>query len=157
MISVTNVYVKETKDRGKGVFAKQDIKEGEIVGICEGKIYQEKDIVSSGLPDDHFMQIGWHKFMFVEPPIGNTNHSCEPNCGIKELIKLIALKDIKKDEEITLDYDTYEYDWVMKCKCGSENCRKTIRGYKSLPVELKKKYKGYISEYLSSPKPGDIL
>ena len=146
-------YIAETKDKGKGLFAIKEIKKGELIFIHkDGKIYDEKDFESSGLREDHFMQIGWNKFLYIHPPGCYGNHSCNPNMGRKGK-KTFALKNIKKGEELTLDYDTFEYDWVMKCKCKSKNCRKTLRGYKHLPEKLKKKYKGYIAKYLlKAPK-----
>jgi len=145
---VEKFYIAETKDKGQGLFAKRDIKKGELIFVRkDGKIYNERSMKSSGLREDHFMQVGWHKFMFIPPPGCLGNHSCDPNLGIKGK-KAYALKNIKKDEELTVDYDTFEYNWRMKCKCGSKNCRKTLRGYKHLPEELKKKYKGYVAEYL---------
>lgn len=141
-------YVSETENKGKGLFAKENIKKGELVFVRkESKVYTEKEMIASKIREDHFMQIGKNKFIHILPPGCYGNHSCDPNCGIKE-DKTFALKDIKKDEEIIVDYDTFEYDWRMWCKCGSPNCRKVLKGYKYLPKELKKKYKGYIQKYL---------
>ena len=55
------------------------------------------------------------------------NHSCSNNCdyngtGLK--LWVIAIKDIKKGEELTCDYG-FGYDKNYKqfrCKCGSKNC-----------------------------------
>ena len=55
------------------------------------------------------------------------NHSCEPNCevtgsGLK--IWVYAIKDIKKDEELSYDYG-FSYDADYKnypCKCKAKNC-----------------------------------
>ena len=55
------------------------------------------------------------------------NHSCSNNCdyngtGLK--LWVIAIKDIKKGEEITADYG-FGYDEDYKqfpCKCSSKNC-----------------------------------
>lgn len=57
------------------------------------------------------------------------NHSCEPNCEVEivddEEIWIIALKEIKRGEELTYDYsfgfDDEEYI-DSPCRCGSENC-----------------------------------
>lgn len=54
------------------------------------------------------------------------NHSCSPNSEteiIRGHIWIIAIKDIKKGEEITFDYgfNTEGYE-DFPCKCGSENC-----------------------------------
>tara|TARA_B110000263_G_C15004545_1_gene372119 strand:+ start:81 stop:533 length:453 start_codon:yes stop_codon:yes gene_type:complete len=56
------------------------------------------------------------------------NHSCDPNCEVldtsKTKIWITAMKDIKKNEELTYDYG-FSYDSNYKdhkCKCGSKNC-----------------------------------
>ena len=55
------------------------------------------------------------------------NHTCTPNCevagkGLK--LWIFALRDIKKDEELSYDYgfgfDENYKDFV--CKCRSKNC-----------------------------------
>ncbi len=77
------------------------------------------------------------------------SHSCEPNCGIKNKTVLVAMRKIKKGEELSYDYDmTENSDWSMECSCGKPSCRKIIRGYRYLPEEKRKEYNGYISEWL---------
>jgi len=77
------------------------------------------------------------------------NHSCEPNCGIKNLFSIVAMQDIQKGEELTLDYDMVEdSDWRMECLCGSPICRKIIGSFGLVPKNIREKYKGYISEWL---------
>jgi len=36
----------------------------------------------------------------------------------------------------------------LKCKCGSKNCRGKLGCYEELTIELKRKYKGFISDWL---------
>ena len=56
------------------------------------------------------------------------NHSCNPNCEVLDNngseIWISAIRNIKKNEELTYDYgfsfDSYYKDYV--CKCGSYNC-----------------------------------
>src|SRR5699024_1743028 len=57
------------------------------------------------------------------------NHSCKPNTAYDGL-NVIALNDVAKGEELTLDYATFldETAASFECRCGAENCRKTIRG-----------------------------
>jgi len=71
-------------------------------------------------------------------------------CGIKKLKMIVAMKPIKKGDEITIDYSTTvgENYWKMNCLCGSKNCRKIIGPYKFLTRKIKKKYKGWESDYL---------
>ena len=54
------------------------------------------------------------------------NHSCSPNCEAQNVegeIWLVALRDIKRGEEITFDYGYALEHWKdHPCRCGSENC-----------------------------------
>jgi SET domain-containing protein len=57
------------------------------------------------------------------------NHSCEPNACMKILyghILFIALRDIKPDEEITIDYESTLHSNKKRCICGAPSCRGTI-------------------------------
>lgn len=103
------------------------------------------------------MQIGENLYM---GPSGNIddffNHSCNPNSGLKingKKVFLIAIEDIKKDDEITWDYSTTmdEDDWEMDCNCDSKNCRGRIRDFKYLPSDIQKRYLdlGIVPEYIS--------
>ncbi len=76
-------------------------------------------------------------------------HSCDPNCGIKDSLKLVALRNIKVNEEITFDYAMSESaDYEMTCKCGSDNCRGVITGEDWKNEELQEKYEGFFSKYI---------
>lgn len=151
------VILKDTKKYGKAVFAGRDIQKGEVVAAFTGKIYELKDD-DMELPNDppwyvrdHAIQVGQNKWVHTKGIARYLNHSCEPNCGIKNLVEVVAMRDIKKGEELTWDYDmTEDSDWEMKCRCGAQSCRKVIRGYTFLPAKFKRKYKGYISEWLLS-------
>ena len=55
------------------------------------------------------------------------NHSCNPNCEVLEDNKqlwIFAMKNIKKNEELTYDYGfSFDKDYKQYvCKCGSKNC-----------------------------------
>ena len=63
-----------------------------------------------------------------QPPARYVNHSFNPNIAEKERIAY-ALRDIKKGEEITIDYDNIAYfEKPFKCHCSSKNCRRFARG-----------------------------
>ena len=55
------------------------------------------------------------------------NHSCNPNCEVLDnnrQLWIFAMRDIRKDEELTYDYG-FGFDKDYKqyvCKCGSKNC-----------------------------------
>lgn len=54
------------------------------------------------------------------------NHSCSPNCeaqNVESEIWLVALRDLKKGEEITFDYGYALEHWEdHPCRCGSDDC-----------------------------------
>ena len=149
-----NIEVRETRKYGKSLFVNVDINKGDVIAVFDGKIYEAEKC--SNLPNDPPSKIRDHAIQFEKHKWRDSNgvaryiaHSCDPNCGIKELFKIVAMRDIKEGEEISWDYDMSENsDWKMECKCGSKNCRKLIRGYRFLPEEIKKKYEGFISGWL---------
>jgi uncharacterized protein len=141
------VYSKDIKTKGKSLFAKNEIKKGEIALIIKGEIVNKPTIYTIPIEKDKFID---------DSNLGRyLCHSCNPNCGIKDKTKIVAMRDIKKDEEITIDYamivSRYENEMTNEnriCKCGEDNCRGELGEYSKLSSNLKKKYKGFISEYL---------
>lgn len=64
------------------------------------------------------------------------NHSCRPNAAFQGR-RLIALRDIAAEDEVTFDYNSTEYEIAaaFACRCGSCDGR-LIRGFKHLsPAE----------------------
>ena len=57
------------------------------------------------------------------------NHSCNPNTAYRGL-DVVALRSIKKGEELTLDYADFldEHMEPFTCSCGASNCRRHISG-----------------------------
>lgn len=82
------------------------------------------------------------------------NHSCNPSAGIKGQISLVAMRSIRKDEEITFDYGTVLYrakkspKYELACSCGSTNCRGKITQSDWKLPSLQKKYRGFFPYYI---------
>lgn len=78
------------------------------------------------------------------------NHSCEPNCGFVSEMKLIALRDIKPGEEVTMDYATCTSaeDYYLLCRCGAKTCRGAVRGTDWRLKEVRRKLGKYFQPYL---------
>ncbi len=145
------VIVRETCKYGKGLYANEDIKKGEIIADWTGgKIYEAEKC--SDLPEeirDHAIQFEEHSWIDTDGIGRFFNHSCEPNCGVKGKFQIVAIRNIKKGEELTFDYEMSEdSDWRMECKCETPSCRKIIGAYRNMLEEIRKKYAGYISEWL---------
>jgi hypothetical protein len=56
-----------------------------------------------------------------------------------------------------MDYSTTEIDpyWAMPCKCNGPSCRKVIRPFQSLPIELRRIYSTYMLETLLADVPSE--
>jgi len=126
-----DIMVKNSKIEGNGVFANRDFKKGEVV------IKWNTDFV---LPDEKIKQLPHDELKYVVPykgkfilqqaPARYVNHSCDPNTHVVDECSDVAIRDIKKGEEITSDYSaSFEDDECMECNCGSSNCRKIIKNY----------------------------
>ncbi len=139
-------YVGET-NVGKGLFAKRKINAGEEILIFEGSAVTSKqaerlDLEKYGKSMGNALQTGKDRYIYLKEPGRIANHSCNPNAGIKDDIKLVAIRDIPKGEEIRWDYSTSmdEDYWTMKCRCGEKNCRRVIKDFKYLPRDLRGRY-----------------
>lgn len=143
--------VKRTRKFGRGVFAKAPIRKGEIIAEFDGEFidadFEEwtEDLLNHVIQYD---KEAWRDSKGIARFI---NHSCEPNCGIRGLFMVVAMRDIEKGEQITWDYEMTErneWGWKMRCRCGHLTCRKVIGDYRNMPRSIRKKYTGYISEWL---------
>ena len=149
--SMENIYIDHTERTGKGIFAGIGFKKGQTLFRLEGEI-----VVDSYGPNywvgARWIGMGDETWL---SPLRNShgyyiNHSCDPNVILMDKIIVVALRAIRKGEEITLDYSLTEADlnWRMRCKCSSRNCRKEIRSIQFLPEELYREYESYVPEFL---------
>ena len=67
------------------------------------------------------------------------NHSCEPNAVI-EGREIVARRNMVPGDAVTFDYNSTEWEIAepFRCHCGSPNCLKEIRGFKSLTAAQRK-------------------
>ena len=143
------VLVRESR-LGKSVFSIENIDKGELIAAFDGDIFECER--ATDLPPrvaNHAIQFEEHKWRDSNGLARSINHSCNPNCGIKNLFSIVAMKDIKKEEELTWDYDMSEdSDWTLDCQCLNPSCRKKIGAFKNLPRDVRSTYRGYISDWL---------
>ena len=149
-----NIIVKKAGSKGKGVFALKDFRKNEIITHVNGKVIETDN--PSSLPrdfQDHCFPFNKkgnkHSYVAPKSPWKYINHSCEPNIGIKNNRDFVAMKAIKKGQEICFDYAMNNIDrWTMKCNCGSKNCRKIISNFSALDDKTKNKYLDYTIDYI---------
>lgn len=142
--------IRKSTITGRGIFATEMIPRGKIIFIMKGRIiYSEVHTKRDAMLCPHRVGIG--KNLWMEPDmkcVRYINHSCRPNAGIKGRVTFVALRDIKKGEEITFDYSISEdSEWTLRCSCGEENCRGIIRGIRYLPRKVFFSYLPFIPKY----------
>lgn len=126
------IYVADTERNGKGIFTGEDIPSGGLIFLVEGMMKREPYLLELYYIGERWL--GVDRETWIEPPEQNpmyfTNHSCNPNAILEDRLKVVALRQIKKDEEITIDYALTEEDpyWKMECHCAEQNCRGLIVG-----------------------------
>lgn len=157
----SDLEVRDSKIGGKGIFAKNNLKKKTRLAIFGGNIMLIDEI--NNLPEEfqeYVMQIE-ERFVLgfknqTEPELTDFfNHHCDPNAGFKGQIFLVAMRDIRKDEEVTFDYAMVASKSVgsdivfeMDCNCGSKLCRKKITENDWKLPELRERYQGYFSQYI---------
>jgi hypothetical protein len=131
-----------------GAFATQDIEEGTIVipewneaSDGEGWIRLDRRQVQKlpprakalfrryGLDTDFDEILGPVDISFVTEADNFINHSCDPNLRYDSAGNVVAARDIRKGEEVLIDYGFFivNFDEPFTCTCGARHCRGRIR------------------------------
>ncbi len=130
------------------------------VGVFAVVAIKKREKVADGIPIEDFSEVvSWEEFRYLNkelqkkimnfcvgtsegfiPPDDNDfnklsiewyfNHSCNGNLGFDKNGDFIAIRDVKKGEELTYDYGLIESnpDFKMECKCTDINCRHIVTG-----------------------------
>jgi hypothetical protein len=151
-----NVYcAKSQNGYGMAYFTKHNFNAGDIIMHGFGKIINHQTKHNS-------VQIGPNKYFLPTKWTGRYwNHSCCPNCFVNTRTDgfpdMVALRNIKKGEEITYSYFMTEYEWSpvavekkIPCLCGTKKCCKKIMAFSQLSEKQKNnlKKRNLISSYL---------
>jgi uncharacterized protein len=130
---------------GKGVFALQNLAEGEVLIEYVGEIISWDEALRRHPHDPNDPN---HTFYFhvddkrvIDAKVGGNssrwiNHSCDPNCEADEddgRVFIKALRNIKAGEELFYDYGliidepyTPKLKAEYPCWCGAKDCRGTL-------------------------------
>lgn len=135
---------------GYGIYATRAIKKGDVIFKGEGKDHRiiTKRFVSKNWNEDeklHFRRYAYPIsdevfILWDDDPAewAPQNHSCEPNTAFEGL-NVVAIKDIYKGSELTLDYADFldENMEPFDCQCGAPGCRGKIAGQKGNTLNLR--------------------
>jgi len=139
------IQVRRSGVHGKGVFALQDIAEGETLIEYVGEVisWDEAQDRHPHDPNDpnHTFYFHVNEDRVIDALHGGNssrwiNHSCDPNCEADEdndRIFIKAIRNIKVGEELNYDYGliidepyTKKLKAEYPCWCGSAHCRGTL-------------------------------
>jgi len=146
-----------TTSFGKGVQALKNIDKYEKILNFEGTVFKRTDLpLPYNEKNDYYLQIAPDLFLGPSGGLDDyVNHSCDPNSGIvfkSDAIELIAIKQIRKNEEIFFDYSTTmdNFGWKMMCCCNTAKCRKFVDDFLNIPMNLQFYYigQGIVPDYL---------
>ena len=148
-----NAILKDTENMWKGVFANKEIKKWELIAnFIWNKYLSSEAIKLPSVMINHAIQIWNNEYVYAQNRLAEKiNHSCEPNCWINNLTKVVAMRDIDEWEEITWDYWMSEdSNWKCECKCWTLSCTWTIKSFKDIPSITKNKYlkEWFISQWI---------
>lgn len=136
------MIVKKNK-HGLGVYANRAYKRGEVICVMKGRRVVPRTLEYHGgdfrKASINPLQIGPELYLDLTRPYRLTNHSCNPNAGVRGKSTLFAIKSIKKGEEITFDYST-TIDESFECTCGAKQCRGVILDFFGLPKRVQQYY-----------------
>jgi hypothetical protein len=123
---------------GKCLVATMDLPAGAIVEKFEGQIVPNDQVPERAIR--HVVIWDESSMMIPETPAQFSNHSCNPNSYMNDLLELVTTRSVKRGEEITFSYNwiyegrqdaAWDARWSFQCKCGSPHCQGFI--YKYVP------------------------
>lgn len=146
-----SVVVRPSPIHGSDVFAARRFRPDELIlQPDESRVLVDPDVLPEeerkycyDLPD---------KSVLWPPPERYINHSCEPNAYVKTeggARAVLAMREIKRDEEITLDYRLDGFsDCRWDCNCGTRRCSGVCdENFFRLPKALQLEYLPYLDAW----------
>ena len=118
------IIVKDSNIHGLGIFTTADIPKDSLIMIIAGEVISGDECERREVEEDN-VYIFWNgDDCYIDTAtteiIKYLNHKCDFNCDVverdTESLSLIAFRDIKADEELTIDYG---YEEIYEdCKCA---------------------------------------
>ncbi len=117
-----------------GVFAGEPIPANRKVIEYTGEHIARRETLRRSLERSHIYLFEIDSYWCVDGAVGGSgaeliNHSCEPNLVariVKRHILYMSTREIRRGEELTVDYCFPKRDDRVECRCGAKGCRGTI-------------------------------
>jgi hypothetical protein len=154
-------HIRPSSIHGMGVFAREPIRQGQVVEIIGGDLMTEAEFRNFQQTAIQYnaVQIGEDLHLVERLEItrqrpGSINHACDSNLWVADEVSLVARRNIRADEEFTVDYALFsaQADWVMDvlCHCGQVVCRGVITGNDWKLQEVQARYHGHFTPFLNA-------
>ncbi len=151
-----SLIVKDSSIQGKGVFTTEYIPRHSIIGSINivREITEEQPLnPAEGELEYHCHWYPDGTTVLVDEPHCYMNHSCDSNTflyTVNMVSYLVAMRDISKDEELTLDYSLCNFAGKdFDCKCGSPGCREFHQcGFRFMDKSRQAKYLPYLDPFI---------
>jgi hypothetical protein len=148
---IGDIIVKQAGDKGTGVFAQREFRQGEFIfRRRHGQIVRNQDIALLSEDDQrHLCELDWETSAVLLPPGCYLNHSCEPN-AMRKGTHVFAWTDIGRGDEITIDYRLNAFTGERcECACGSSTCQGFIMlSFFALSEEQQRLYLPYAPRFI---------
>jgi hypothetical protein len=148
--------VRRSPIHGRGLFAAEPFADGEVVCVKGGYVFGRETL--RGMPTWYrSAEIQLAEDLFIGPLAEEeregsmifSNHSCDPNVGVRGQVVFVAMRPVAAGEELTHDWATTDDDdYELECNCGSALCRGRITGQDWRRADLREKYRGFFSWHL---------
>lgn len=140
---------------GEGVFTNEKISKGEKLMEFGGELVSRQEAFSGNYrsrsiwivyPDYYLALPNSDKEISLDE---NLNHSCDANSWLADEVTLVAKRDIKLGEEVTLDQGTWNFedsnytDNQDSCFCQAANCRHNLTENDWKIPDVQERYRGY--------------
>jgi uncharacterized protein len=173
------VEARSSSIEGTGCFATRPFAAGDVVERWRGEVVTD-DVLRRIEADGKYWSgvsvgEGLNLVMEVVDPhqlgvdlavgsgVGGFNHSCDPNLWLQDAVTVIARRDIRAGEELTIDYALFSVDpgWRLEpCNCGSQLCRGAVGGndwqLQVLQVQYARHFSPFINERIERLTGGAI-
>jgi hypothetical protein len=133
-----DVRIQDSGIEGRGLYAARSLAAGTTVATLAGRVVTDEELdrlmeraaASQQYLDTICIDDDAHLVLPPGQPIHYGNHSCDPNLWHTGPYTLTARRDIRRGEELTVDYATQTVASALRmpCRCGVPACRLMITG-----------------------------
>ena len=143
-ISLPKIEVKQSKIHGLGLYASQDIKKNVLIAEYKGDMISNDEADRRSIDEDNPFIMCFDDDSCIDGDCKENlarfvNHCCDANVTFEVKEKkmwCIAMRDIKKGEELTTDYEMDCHE-LLPCNCGTDKCRHYQNHPEDIPELIK--------------------